>query len=516
MPISQKRPRIDQAGSKIGVFHLEVRFLWWVGCLRDPLRFNKKFSGAPYFFNEKEGRITNSFQLYIRLRRMIKIRKGLDLPITGSPNQSIEDGPNIRTAAVIGFDYHGMKPTMTVSVGDRVKLGQELFSDKKTPGIIYTSPAAGTVTAINRGAQRVFQSVVVEVDGNDAVEFAKYCASDLASIGRGKAQDNLVSSGLWTALRARPYGKVPALDSKPNSIFVTAMDTNPLAADPALIIAEKSGAFSNGLSVLTNLTEGKVFVCHAEGATLPSPSSSGKISNQAFSGKHPAGNAGTHIHFLDPVSVNKTVWSIGYQDVIAIGELFINGILSTDRVVALAGPQASNPRLVRTRLGASLNELTAGEVKSGENRIISGSVFGGRHGSQAVKYLGRYHNQVSILEEGRARDLLHYIRPGFDRFSVMPIFISKLLSKRFDFTTSTEGSERAMVPVGAYEKIMPLDILPTQLLRALIVGDTESAQKLGCLELDEEDLALCTFVCPGKYEYGPILRDNLTRIEIEG
>ncbi len=446
---------------------------------------------------------------------MINIRKGLDLPITGSPNQSIEDGPNIRTVAVIGFDYHGMKPTMAVAVGDRVKLGQELFSDKKTPGVIYTAPAAGTVSAVNRGAQRVFQSVVIEIDGDEAVAFAKYSSSELASLGRDKAQGNLVQSGLWTALKTRPYGKVPALDGNANSIFVTAMDTNPLAANPALIIAEKKDAFSNGLSVLSNLTEGKVFVCHAEGADIPSGLSD-KESKHVFTGKHPAGNAGTHIHFLDPVSVKKMVWSIGYQDVIAIGELFVNGTLSTERVVAVAGPQAKNPRLVRTRLGASLDELTAGETKGGENRIISGSVFGGRHGGQAVHYLGRYHNQVSILEEGRSRELFHYIRPGFGRFSVMPIYISKLLNKRFDFTTSTEGSERAMVPVGAYEKIMPLDILPTQLLRALIVGDTEVAQQLGCLELDEEDLALCSFVCPGKYEYGPILRNNLTRIEIEG
>jgi Na+-transporting NADH:ubiquinone oxidoreductase subunit A len=446
---------------------------------------------------------------------MIKIRKGLDLPITGSPKQTIEDGPKIRSVAVVGFDYHGMKPTMTVQVGDRVKLGQELFSDKKTPGVIYTSPASGTVSAIHRGAQRVFQSIVIEVDGDDKVEFARYSEAQLSGLTREQVQENLVNSGLWTALRTRPYSKVPALDSKPSSIFVTAMDTNPLAADPVVVINAKPQAFSNGLTVLARLLEGKVYVCHAPEASLPKGDGA-NISYQAFGGVHPAGNAGTHIHFLDPVSAKKTVWTVGYQDVIAIGELFINGTLSTDRVVALAGPQVANPRLVRTRLGASLEELTAGQLNEGESRVISGSVFGGRFGGTAIRYLGRYHNQVSVLAEGRERTLLHYLRLGFKNYSVLPIYISKLTGGKFAFTTSTNGSERAMVPVGAYEKVMPLDILPTQLLRSLIVGDTETAQQLGCLELDEEDLALCTFVCPGKYEYGPILRQNLTRIELEG
>lgn len=447
---------------------------------------------------------------------MIKIRRGLDLPIAGSPNQSIEDGPQVRQVALIGFDYHGMKPTMAVQEGDKVKLGQELFSDKKIPGVIYTAPASGTVVAINRGDQRVFHSLVINVEGDDAVEFASYSANELANLSRAQVQDNLVKSGLWTALRTRPYSKAPALDSKPSSIFVQAMDTNPLAADPAVIIATKKEAFANGLTLLSRLTEGKVFVCQAPGVELPKGQGA-NISVQAFEGVHPAGNPGTHIHFLDPVNAHKLVWTIGYQDVIAVGELFTTGRLSVERVVALAGPQVERPRLVRTRLGADLGELTAGQLKTGENRVISGSVFGGRRSHGNLNFLGRFHTQVSVLREGRERELLHYLRVGKSRFSVMGIYLSKLFgAKNLPFTTSTNGSERAMVPVGSYEKVMPLDILPTQLLRSLIVGDTEMAQKLGCLELDEEDLALCTFVCPGKYEYGPILRNNLTRIENEG
>ncbi|MDZ7923988.1 MAG: Na(+)-translocating NADH-quinone reductase subunit A [Marinagarivorans sp.] len=446
---------------------------------------------------------------------MSKIRQGLDLPITGKPQQCIEDASTVRSVAVVGFDYHGMKPTMTVQVGDRVKLGQTLFSDKKTPGVIYTSPASGTVAAINRGERRIFQSIVIDIEGDEAESFAQYRVEQLKTLEREQVVSNLVNSGLWTALRTRPFSKVPAINSTPASIFVTAMDTNPLAADAAIIIAEKSAAFEQGLDVISKLTAGKVFVCHAAGATIPKASAS-NLQYETFSGVHPAGNAGTHIHFLDPVSAKKTVWTIGYQDVIEIGELFTTGKRNPARVVALAGPQVEKPRLVRTRLGADLLQLTVGELKTGENRVISGSVFGGRSARGAVAYLGRYHTQVSVLLEGREREMLHYLRPGVDKFSVLNIYISKLTNKLFNFTTSTNGSERAMVPVGVYEKVMPLDILPTQLLRSIIVGDTDMAQKLGALELDEEDLALCSFVCPGKYEYGPLLRNNLTRIEVEG
>ena len=444
---------------------------------------------------------------------MIKIRRGLDLPITGAPEQTISDGPAVRSVALIGPDYHGMKPTMAVAVGDKVKLGQLLFTDKKTEGVRYTAPAAGTVSAVNRGERRVLQSVVIDVEGDAAEGFDSYGESDLAGLSFEQVRDNLNNAGLWTALRTRPYSKVPALDSKPAAIFVTAIDTNPVAADPQVIIAEAKQDFTNGLTVLAQLTEGAVHLCTAPGAEIPA----GSAKATEFAGVHPAGNAGTHIHYLEPVSVNKTVWTIGYQDVIAFGRFFTSGKLPTERVIALAGPQVEKPRLVRTRLGASLEELTAGELKSGDNRVVSGSVFGGRTANGAFAFLGRYANQATVLLEGDDRPVLHYLRPGFEYFSVLNIYISKLFGgKKFDFTTTTMGSERAMVPVGSYEKVMPLDILPTQLLRALIVGDTDDAQKLGCLELDEEDLALCTFVCPGKYEFGPILRDNLTRIEKEG
>ncbi|MEH6650085.1 MAG: Na(+)-translocating NADH-quinone reductase subunit A [Motiliproteus sp.] len=441
---------------------------------------------------------------------MIKITKGLDLPIAGVPKQTIVDGLQVNSVAIIGADYVGMKPTMSVREGDRVKLGQVIFSDKKTPGVKFTAPASGVVSAINRGEKRALQSVVIDVDGNDAVEFAKY---DAALATREQVVENLVESGLWTALRTRPFSKVPAPESSPNSIFITAMDTNPLAADPALIIAEQKDAFLSGQKFLAKLTDGKLFVCKAAGSDIPAAP---QATVQEFSGVHPAGNAGTHIHFLDPVSESKTVWTIGYQDVIAVGKLFETGTLWTERVVALAGPQVPAPQLVRTRLGANTDALVAGLVKDADNRVISGSVLNGRTAEGTLAYLSRYATQISVLLEGRSRDFLGWIAPGAEKHSMLNIVTGKLGAKLLNFTTTTNGSERAMVPVGQFEEVMPLDILPTQLLRALVVGDMDVAIALGALELDEEDLALCTYACTGKYEYGVILRDNLTAIEKEG
>ena len=442
---------------------------------------------------------------------MIEIKTGLDLPIKGSPKQEIGEGNAVTRVAVIGSDYPGMKPTMLVKEGDQVKLGQPLFADKKNEGVQFTAPGSGKVIEINRGERRVFQSVVIELDGKDtAVTFKSH--ADLSALTRDAVVEELVESGLWSAIRRRPYEKIPAINAVPHSIFVNAMDTNPLAGDQALAIARQPGAFVDGISVISKLTEGTVFVCRDPKASFDA----GSAQVETFSGKHPAGLVGTHIHHLDPVGEGKEVWHLSAQDVIAIGRLFKEGVLSTERVVSLAGPSVKAPRLVVTRVGASLDELTAGELEDGSHRIVSGSILGGRTAAGVFGYLGRYHQQVSVLEEGTHRVPFGWLSPGTNKHSVMGIYLSKLMpGKLLDYTTNTNGSPRAMVPVGAYEKVMPLDVLPTQLLRSLIVGDTDMAVKLGALELAEEDLALCTYVCPGKYEYGPILRDNLTTIELE-
>jgi Na+-transporting NADH:ubiquinone oxidoreductase subunit A len=447
--------------------------------------------------------------------KMLTIRKGLDVPISGAPEPNIGPGPAVREVALLGSDYVGLKLTLLVREGEVVKRGQALFEDKRNPGVYYTSPAGGTVAAIHRGEKRRFRSLVIEVADEEPEQ--QFKERDVVHLTSEQVRADLLSSGLWAALRTRPYSKIPAPRSEPHSIFVTAIDTEPLAADPAPIIAEQHDDFVFGLHALKRLTSGPVYVCHRHGSEVPGQDVPG-VSMQAFEGPHPAGLPGTHIHFLDPVSARKSVWYLNYQDAIAFGTLFRTGRLNVERVISLAGPAVKRPRLIRTRLGACVDELVKGELEEGVHRVISGSVLTGRKSEPPVNYLGRYHLQISAVPEATRREFLGWQTPGFDRFSATRTFAQAWTgsTRPLTFTTTLSGSRRAMVPIGVYERVMPLDLLPTQLLRALIVGDTDQAQALGCLELDEEDLALCTFVCPSKYEYGPLLRENLNKIEIEG
>ena len=449
-----------------------------------------------------------------------KIRKGLNLPITGVPRPGdvpFESAKTVKTVAITGFDYNGMKPTMKVNEGDEVKIGQPLFECKKTPGVTYTSPGAGKVKAINRGKRRIFQTLVIDLDNQEQhVEFENFKEGRL-NLSREEVVDLLVESGMWTALTKRPFSKIPEIDSKPFALFINAMDTHPLALDPSFVIQDYQEDFSQGVEILSKLTDGKTFVVKKKGMPLNLEQNS-KIRIEEFSGMHPAGNVGTHMHFLSPVSQKRVNWSINYQDVIAVGKLFKTGKLFLERSISLGGPLAKNPRYLKTRLGANINEALEGEAKTDKNtRIVSGSVFNGRKVEAPFEFLGRYHNQVVFLEEGIQREFLGWQSPGFDKFSVKSVFLSKFMpGKKFNMNTNKNGSLRSIVPVGAYEKVMPMDILATHLLRSLAAKDTDSAQELGCLELDEEDISLFTFVCPSKIDHAPLLRENLEIIEKEG
>ena len=446
---------------------------------------------------------------------MIRIKQGLDLPIAGKPEQVIYEGNPIHEIALLGEEYVGMRPSMKVQEGDKVKKGQVLFEDKKNAGVFFTAPVSGTIKAIHRGEKRVLQSVVITVEGNEQITFNRYPAENLETLSTVEVLDNLQKSGLWTAFRTRPFSKIPPIDTLPTAIFVNAMDTNPLAADPQVVIGERTDDFIYGLTVLSRLNT-PIHVCKAVGAQIPSYHAENLLVHE-FGGPHPAGLVGTHIHFIEPVSLKKVVWSINYQDVMAIGKLFTTGELDVSRVIALGGPQVKNPRLIRTMLGAKVSELVTDELKMGDNRVISGSVLSGAIAVGTHDYLGRYHLQVSVIAEGREKEFFGWFIPSANKYTITRTTIGHFLkNKLFNLTSSLQGSERAMVPIGSYERVMPLDILPTLLLRDLIVGDTDSAQALGCLELDEEDLALCSFVCPAKYEYGSLLRNVLDKIEKEG
>ncbi|BHH84659.1 Na(+)-translocating NADH-quinone reductase subunit A [Desulforhopalus sp. 52FAK] len=445
----------------------------------------------------------------------IHINKGLDIPISGAPMNSIRDGNKIGQVALLGDDYIGMKPTMLVKEGDRVTRGQALFTDKKNEGIIFTSPGCGIVSSINRGEKRKFESIVIRLDGDEAEEFCTPGTS-LDSYTQETIRELLIASGLWTTIRTRPYGKNPSIDSSPSSLFITASDSAPLAADPQTIIEDSADVYQLGLQVLRKMLPCPIHYC-SQATELLDCEQTGGVDYYSFQGPHPAGLPSTHIHFIDPVHENKTVWHIGYQDVIGIGHLFSHGTLPTEKIVSLCGAGTINPALVRTRIGANLAELCRRELSLEDSRIISGSVLSGRESDGVTGYLGRFHDQVSVIYDSTGRSIFNWLLPGLKRFSTRPVFASAYVKDlKLPMNTALWGGGRAIYPLGTYDEVMPLDIIATSLLKSISKGDTEKSVALGCLELIEDDLGLCGFVCPGKNEFGPVLRNVLTAVELGG
>jgi len=445
--------------------------------------------------------------------KIIRTDKGLDIPVSGQPEQNIRPGNQVRQVALLGDDYIGMKPTMQVKEGDRVKAGQLLFTDKRNEGVKFVSPGCGLVSAINRGAKRKFESLVISLDGEESVRFFDPSGKTPAEMGAAEIRTLLIDSGMWAGFRTRPYGKIPGISSSPASLFITAIDTSPLAADPQIIIAHYKKEYQLGLKLLDRLLDVPLHYCTGAETLLPAEKLD-TVNYYSFQGPHPAGLPSTHIHFIDPVYEERSVWHIGYQDVIGIGQLFSTGHIPTEKIISLAGPATLKPSLVITRPGSYLPGLCHREVTLDELRIISGSVLSGRKSAGHSAFLGRYHDQVSVVVDSNGRSFFNWAMPGKESFSIKPIFISAFKKQlKIPFITALWGGRRAIYPLGTYDQVMPMDIIATSLLKAISNGDTEKSKNLGCLELIEDDLALCSFVCPGKNEFAAPLREVLTAIE---
>ncbi|HSG88750.1 MAG TPA: NADH:ubiquinone reductase (Na(+)-transporting) subunit A [Pseudomonadales bacterium] len=442
---------------------------------------------------------------------LIEVKQGLDVLLAGAPEQAIFPGRAVTRVAVLGLEHVDLRASLRVAEGDAVTMGQTLFVDRAEPRVRFVAPAAGRVVEIHRAARRRLQAVVLALD-EDAPDIAeaeaKVSSGPIATLARQAICTALCEAGLWPALRARPYGHIAPVDGVPGALFVTAIDTQPGAADPRVVIAARSDDFRSGLEVLARLAP-RTWLCTAPGAELPCPDCEG-LQAVAFAGPHPAGLVGTHVRHLH--ADGGTVWHVGYQDVLAIGHLFRTGTLTSERVVAVAGPGVHSPQLVRTRLGADLTELLAGEIVPSA-RVLGGSVLSGRDLSPASGFLGRFEQQVTVLADppggvrrfGFARALRALLMPtgSVDR--------AALRSARVD--TATHGLPSGMLPVEAFDRVWPFDAPPAPLLRALLIRDTETASSLGCLALAEEDLALCAYVCPAKLDYGAALRDTLRELE---
>ncbi|MDA8982248.1 Na(+)-translocating NADH-quinone reductase subunit A [Gammaproteobacteria bacterium] len=431
---------------------------------------------------------------------MILIKKGLNLPISGHPDPVVSDTPTIHKAAILSNDFIGMKPTMLVKEGEKVKLGQKIIEDKKNPGVFFTSPCGGEVSSINRGDKRKFLSIEFDIDAEEE------------SVLFDTNQDPktlLIESGLFNAFRTRPFNRTPKVEDKPDRVFINACDTNPLAVSPKDIIQLNEADFNSGVAFISSLFDFDIDLAFEDDHR---DYTFQNVNSTQFKGPHPAGLASTHINAIYPVNLHRKVWTINYQEVISIGYLVNNGKLRTHKNISLAGESVFNPSIVSARIGSNIDQLCAGKVNSNA-RVISGSVLFGHDAIDAMSYLGFYDNQVTALPNHTDDVFLNWVMPGKNIHSKLNVFLSAFKKPaKFNFNTGINGGNRAIVPVGSYEEIIPHDILMTQLLKALVVGDVEVAAELGMFELTAEDLALATYVCPSKYDYCSILMDNLNKV----
>jgi Na+-transporting NADH:ubiquinone oxidoreductase subunit A len=455
---------------------------------------------------------------------LIRIKRGLDLPIPGGLDSTVLDhAPEPARVALLPQQSWGIKVQLLAQEGDRVKVGTPLYCDRRDPRVVYAAPAAGVLESVVRGEKRVTLSMVVRAE--NFVEQAPLARVDVARAARAEVVAALATSGLWSSLRQRPFDRVAHSDDVPRAIFVTAMDSEPLAASPREAVRGREEHFRTGLEVLVNLAEKGVMLCTSAEEDWSDLRTRGTqpiagVEAHQFRGPHPAGLAGTHIHFLMPVGAKRKVWHVAAQDVADIGEFFATGRLPTARRVAVVGPAATKRAFVQTRRGAEMSVFDAFADRSrGAVRFIGGSALSGRTAQPGTDdgWLGRWDRQVTLLGDAPEREFLGWSAPLGKRWSLTNVYPGKFLgAARLRFDTDLNGSPRAIVPIGLWERVMPLDVLPTQLIKALASDDIENAEKLGALELAEEDLALCEFVDQSKTPATGLLRQMLTRIEKEG
>lgn len=438
----------------------------------------------------------------------VKLKKGLDIRIKGEADKLLVPEVESTTYGVKPVDFPGLIPKLNVKPGDKVSAGTPLFHDKIRPEILFTSPVSGRVLSIIRGDRRKLLEIVIENDGEEFVDFGK---ADPSGLSREKIKETLLSSGLWPAVRQRPYHIVANPADVPKAIFISGFDTAPLAPDYNFIMDNSSvSLFRSGISALKKLTDGKInLVLNGKGDSSELLKKAAEVDISYISGPHPAGNVGVHIHHLDPINKGDIVWIVNLQDVIAIGRLFEEGIYKHERIIALAGSEILHPQYYKIRSGASISSLVKENVKTGHLRYISGNVFTGTR-IEPDGYLGYYDSQVTVIPEGDYYEFFGWMMPGINKFSFSKTFASTLIPKKsYKMDTNLHGGERAFVMTGQYEKVVPMDIYPMQLLKAILAEDIDMMENLGIYEIAEEDFALCEFICPSKIEIQSIVRKGL-------
>ena len=449
----------------------------------------------------------------IKSGQSISLRKGYDVRLVGEAKGK-PSHLQVNRFGISPYSFNGISPIpkVVVEVGQSVQAGDPLFFDKVRPGIHYVAPVSGEVIEINRGAKRSIASVVILADKQNQHKVFNVPSIDA---DRGKIIAFMCESGLWVHLNERPFDQVPSVETIPTNIFVSTFDTGPLAPDYELIIEGDEAAFKTGLDVLSKLTDGKVILgLDGKNKNTKFGSFKNAVTNW-FSGPHPAGNVGVQIHHVAPISHHKSVWTLGVQDVLTIGKMWTTGKYDASRIVAVAG-HVKNPMYAKTYLGASVADLIHGQLENGSFRFISGDALSGKQ-IDGDGYLHFRDDQLTILKEGKDFEMFGWLVPMKARPSISKTFLSSIFGKKeFDVTTNSHGEKRAFVETGKMESVLPMNIYPQHLMKAILAQDIEKMEGLGIYELTEEDVALCEFVDSSKNPVQSMLRDGLNYIKEQG
>ncbi len=449
------------------------------------------------------------------MSKYIMIKRGLDIKLVGEADKIISDLPLPETFAIKPTNFIGITPKLLVKQGDEVFAGTALFNDKNNEAIKFCSPVSGEIIEILRGEKRRILEVKILADKE--IRYVSFNKTNPHDLSREDIIQTLLNSGVWPFIRQRPFGIIANPNETPKSIFISAFDSNPLAPDNDLIMQGEDSAFQTGLDALRKLTDGKVHLNMDADTTATKVFTNAKgVEINKISGPHPAGNVGVQIHLIDPVNKGEVVWCLNPQGVLIVGRLFMQGKFDASSMVALTGSQIKNPKYYKTIVGSAVKNIIAdGQLKEGENRIISGNVLTGNQIS-GDGYLDFYDYQITVIPEGREPEFMGWLAPGFKKFSMSRTFFSWLNpNKKHDLNTNLHGEERPFVVTGEYEKVFPMNIYPVHLLKSILIEDIELMENLGIYEVVEEDFALCEFVCTSKIESQEIIRRGLDIIRKE-
>lgn len=452
------------------------------------------------------------------MAKIIKIKKGLDINLKGAADKIVVNSLNISEYAVKPTDYIGVRPKMLVAEGDAVKAGTPLFFNKNNESVIFTAPVSGTIKAIRRGEKRVIQEVVIETSGE--MQYESFEAANPLQLSKQDIIDKMLKSGTWTLLRQRPFATIADPATDPKAIFISGFDTAPLAPDYDLLLHGRGEVFQAGLDALSKLTSGKVHL-----SINPKINHTGVYTNSKnveihqFEGKHPTGNVGIQINHIDPINKGDIVWVVNPQDVATIGTLFTEGIYRPEKIIALCGSSVRKPQYHRVYAGACISSLVESQVEDQNVRYISGNVL---TGTKIAKdgFLGAFDNQITVIPEGDKYEFMGWLTPGLSKFSFSHTFLSGFANnfgskKEYDIDTNMHGERRAYVVTGEYEKVLPMNIYPMQLIKACVIGDIDEMEALGIYEVEPEDFALCEFIDTSKTEIQTIIREGLESIRRE-